>query len=104
MRITSWSTFNLGRHSHHHAQGEVPYHELMPLPDSPVMIGGYMTTIFATLVPPLWHRMMTPKLIDWDRRFASPEELELALRASQRSGLAALRNYDPHQWHMAGNH
>lgn len=101
-RITSWSMFNLSRHSHHHAQGEVPYQDLMPLPDAPMMLGGYLTTIILTLVPPLWHSLMTPKVIDWDRRFATPEERALALRASQRSGLRAMTNYDPRQWEAVG--
>jgi fatty-acid desaturase len=34
-RISSWSMFNLTRHSHHHAQGEVPYQDLRPYPDAP---------------------------------------------------------------------
>ncbi|WP_431824480.1 fatty acid desaturase [Burkholderia sp. F1] len=97
-RMSSWGMFNLSRHSHHHAQGEVPYQDLMPLPDAPMMVGGYMATMIITLCPPLWHRLMTPKVIDWDRRYASPEERALALRASQRSGLAALASYDPRQW------
>jgi len=97
-RISSWGMFNLSRHSHHHAQGEVPYQDLMPLPQAPMMIGGYLTTIIVALCPPLWHRLMTPKVIEWDRQFASPEERVLAMRASQRSALRALKNYDPCQW------
>jgi len=100
-RLTSWGMFNLSRHSHHHAQAEVPYQDLMPLPDAPMMLGGYLTTILLTLVPPLWHRLMTPKVIDWDRRYASSEERALALRASQRSGLPAFASYDPRQWDAA---
>lgn len=100
-RITSWAMFNLSRHSHHHAQGEVPYQDLMPLPQAPMMLGGYLTTIILALVPPVWHRLMTPKVIEWDRRFASAEERALALRASQRSGLQDLVNYDPRQWDAA---
>lgn len=100
-RITSWAMFNLSRHSHHHAQGEVPYQDLMPLPQAPMMLGGYLTTIILALVPPVWHRLMTPKVIEWDRRFASAEERALSLRASQRSGLQDLVNYDPRQWDAA---
>ena len=99
-RMTSWGMFNLSRHSHHHAQGEVPYQNLMPLPDAPVMIGGYLTTIFLTLCPPLWHKLMTSKLVEWDRHFASPEEQILALRANQRSGIKELVDYDPRQWSL----
>ncbi len=97
-RMSSWAMFNLSRHSHHHAQGEVPYQDLMPLPDAPTMVAGYLATVLMTLIPPLWQRMMIPKLMEWDRCYATPEERVLALRANQKSGLKALRSYDPRQW------
>jgi len=102
--MSSWAMFNLSRHSHHHAQGEVPYQDLMPLPQAPMMVGGYLTTILLTLVPPLWHHLMTPKLIEWDRHYATPEERALALRANQRSRLKALRGYDPRRWNASAAH
>lgn len=86
-RISSWSMFNLTRHSHHHAQGEVPYQDLKPFPEAPQMISGYLTTILVAMVPPLWHRLMTPKVIEWDRRYASPGERQLAARANEKSGI-----------------
>lgn len=89
-RVSSWTMFNLTRHSHHHAQGETPYHELRPLPDAPLMINGYLTTIVVALIPPLWHRLMTPKLLAWDRDFATDEERQLAARANVRSNIPAL--------------
>ena len=90
-RISSWTMFNLTRHSHHHAQGEVPYQDLKPFPGAPMMIGGYLTTIVVALIPPLWHKLMTPKVLAWDRDHAVPEERELAAAANARSGLSALR-------------
>ncbi|TAJ52372.1 MAG: alkane 1-monooxygenase [Nevskiaceae bacterium] len=91
-RISSWAMFNLTRHSHHHAQGEVPYQDLRPFPDAPMMISGYLTTILVAMVPPLWHRLMTPKVLDWDRNYASAEERLLAAQANARSGIPALMN------------
>jgi NAD(P)H-flavin reductase/ferredoxin len=85
-RISSWSLFNLTRHSHHHAQGEVPYQDLKPFPDAPMMLGGYLTTIIVALVPPLWHRLMTPRVLDWDRKLATPGEQHLAAAANRHSG------------------
>jgi len=90
-RISSWTLFNLTRHSHHHAQGEVPYQELRPMPDAPMMINGYLTTIVLAMVPPLWHRLMVPKLLAWDREHASPRERELAAQANAASGLRLLQ-------------
>lgn len=87
-RISSWSMFNLTRHSHHHAQGEVAYHLLRPYPDAPMMLNGYLTTLVVAMIPPLWHHLMTPKVLAWDRDFATPAERALAARASARSGSA----------------
>jgi hypothetical protein len=89
-RMSSWSTFNLTRHSHHHAQGELPFWRLRPYHDAPMMLSGYLSTIFLTLVPPLWHRLMAPKLLEWDQKYASPEERRLAGLANANSGVAAL--------------
>lgn len=89
-RISSWTLFNLSRHSHHHAQGDVPYQDLKPMPDAPMMIGGYLTVMVLTLLPPLWHALMTPRLLAWDRDFADAGERELARRANADSGIAAL--------------
>lgn len=90
-RISSWSMFNLTRHSHHHAQGEVPYQDLRPYPDAPMMINGYLTTLIIAMIPPLWHSLMTPKVLAWDRDFATEEERQLAARANQRSGISLLQ-------------
>lgn len=85
-RISSWAMFNLTRHSHHHAQGEVPYQDLQPYPNAPMMIGGYLTTITVAMIPPLWHRLMTPKVLAWDRDYANAAERELAMQANVRAG------------------
>lgn len=85
-RVSSWALFNLTRHSHHHAQGEVPYQDLQPYPNAPMMIGGYLTTISVALIPPLWHKLMTPKVLAWDRNYANAAERELAAQASVRAG------------------
>jgi NAD(P)H-flavin reductase len=82
-RASSWLLFNLSRHSHHHAQGEVPYHDLEPYPDAPKMIGGYLATLGIAMIPPLWQRLMVPKLHEWDRDQASADERELVARATE---------------------
>lgn len=84
-RMSSWTMFNLTRHSHHHAQGEVPYHELRAYPEAPMMISGYLSTMLITLVPPLWYALMDRKLADWDRNYATDRERVLARRAQDRA-------------------
>ncbi|MDE2075631.1 MAG: alkane 1-monooxygenase [Burkholderiales bacterium] len=89
-RISSWAMFNLTRHSHHHAQGEVPYQDLKPFPEAPMMISGYLTTLLVAMIPPLWHKLMTPKVLAWDRDYATAEERQLAAQANARSGIAEM--------------
>ncbi|MEM7152388.1 MAG: fatty acid desaturase [Myxococcota bacterium] len=84
-RMSSWTMFNLTRHSHHHAQGEVPYHELQAYPDAPMMVSGYLSTMLLTLIPPLWYALMDRKLADWDRNFATDHERILARQADERA-------------------
>ncbi len=86
---SSWLAFNLTRHSHHHAQGEVPYQDLKPYADAPMMVGGYLTTVVVALIPPLWNKLMIPKVLAWDQKYASDEELQLANAANKISGIAA---------------
>lgn len=76
-RISCWTMFNLSRHSHHHAQGAVPFHKLKPMPEAPTMINGYMATMLLTLIPPLWFRLMESKLAHWDKHYANEDELSL---------------------------
>lgn len=84
---SSWATFNLTRHSHHHAEGDVPFHKLKPYKDVPMMVTGLMSTVYLTLIPPLWNKLMIPKVLEWDKKYASDEELALANEANQNSGL-----------------
>jgi alkane 1-monooxygenase len=81
-KVSCWAMFNLPRHSHHHAKGAVPFEKLEAMPDAPVMIGGYISTIALVLLPPLWYKLMQPKLQHWDETMASESELAI-LRLQQ---------------------
>ncbi|MBY6094102.1 alkane 1-monooxygenase [Ferrimonas balearica] len=76
-RLSSWASFNLTRHSHHHATAQQPFHTLSPMADAPMMPSGYLSTILLTLVPPLWYRLMAPRLAHWDAHYASEAERAL---------------------------
>ncbi len=80
-RISSILLFSLTRHSAHHEQGELPFWKLDPYPEAPEMPHGYLTTIYLCLVPPLWYRVIAPRLRDWDERMATEGEKRL-LRTS----------------------
>jgi len=47
-------------------------------------------TILAGTIPPLWYKLSTPMLIQWDEQWATPEERVLADRANAESGIPAL--------------
>jgi hypothetical protein len=54
-----------------------------------MMISGYLATLGLTLIPPLWHRLMLPRLAHWDAHFANDDEKVLAQQANDASGIAA---------------
>lgn len=70
-------TVNLPRHSHHHASAGTPYWDLCVLDDAPILPFGLSVMSAIALVPPLFFRVIGPRLEDWDRRLASAEELAL---------------------------
>jgi Fatty acid desaturase len=89
-RISAFALFNLPRHSHHHAQGALPFWQLQPYPEAPMLDYGYLTSIGLAMVPPLWHRLMIPKLEQWDAHFATADERALAAQQNATSGLPRL--------------
>lgn len=53
---------NLMRHSDHHASGGRRYQSLRSWPWSPNLPFGYATAILLALVPPLWFKVMNPRI------------------------------------------
>jgi alkane 1-monooxygenase len=91
-RLTNVTLFNLARHSHHHAEGDAQFWKLRPYPEAPTLPFGYLTSMLLVYVVPGWYRrMMTPLLLDWDRRYASPAERKLAEQANRDSGISELK-------------
>lgn len=89
-RVSAFTLYNLTRHSHHHAEGDAPFWKLKPYAGAPTLKHGYLTTICITMVPPVWHRLMIPKLKEWDAHYATPAERALAAEQNARSGLPEL--------------
>lgn len=54
--------FELSRHSHHHAQANVPFYKLESIEDSPQMPYGYAGMILLAFVPPLWFKVMNKRV------------------------------------------
>lgn len=90
-RLTNAVLFNLARHSHHHAEGDAQFWQLRAYRDAPTLPYGYLTCMLFVYVVPTWYRnRMTPLVLDWDRRFASPGERRLAEQANRASGVREL--------------
>jgi len=85
-------SYNLTRHSHHHSDAQIHYQDLLTHSDQPEMPNGLMAAYLSVLIPPLWRKLITPKLLEWDRTQAIKEEYELIREANLNSGWKALEN------------
>lgn len=73
-------------HIHHHLNCYTPFYQLKPEPTAPQMPSLFLCFVLS-LIPPVWFKLIAkPRLEDWDRRFATPQERELAMAANQRAG------------------
>jgi len=61
-RVTNALLFQLGRHSDHHANATRPYPQLQHHSEAPQLPAGYPTMYLLALVPPLWRRVMNPRV------------------------------------------
>ena len=58
-------TFHLQRHSDHHANPMKPYQALLDFKDLPRLPSGYPGMYLLAAIPPLWFRVMNPKVMAW---------------------------------------
>jgi len=63
--ITNWYLFNLAKHSRHHVHAGLPYDELGDRPETPQLPAGYAAMVLLAQVPPLWRRVMDPRVERW---------------------------------------
>lgn len=85
--ITNVLLFHLQRHSDHHANPLRPYQVLRHVDDAPQLPSGYAGMLLVALVPPLWRRVMDPRVLEFyggDVRLA-------ALKPRDSAGPATLR-------------
>lgn len=65
-RLTGYLLFNLPRHADHHYLAARPYPILRHMEDSPILPAGYATMVLLASVPPLWRRVMDPRVDAWN--------------------------------------
>ena len=80
----------IGRHAHHHEEPETEFWKLKPYLEGPQYAKGYLQTIGMTLFPKKWNALMTPKLIEWDQKYATKEERKIAMEYNRNSGIPEL--------------
>jgi alkane 1-monooxygenase len=61
--VTNLALFHLQRHSDHHAYPSRRYQSLRDFPDLPQLPSGYFGMFPLAWVPPLWFRVMDPRLL-----------------------------------------
>ena len=60
--ITNVLLYQLQRHSDHHANPTRPYQALRHFDDSPQLPSGYASMMMLAYIPPLWFRVMNPRV------------------------------------------
>lgn len=60
--ISNLFLFELQRHADHHAHPNRPYQSPRNLEGGPQLPAGYASLIPMTLIPPLWRRLIHPRL------------------------------------------
>jgi len=71
-RLTNAFLFNLGRHSEHHLHPRKPFEKLINPVGAPVLPYGYSTMMLFALIPPLYFRLMDPRVEALGRPSSNP--------------------------------
>lgn len=64
-RISNLLSLHLQRHSDHHANPMRPYQALRDFDDVPSLPSGYPGCLVLAAIPPLWFKVMDPKVMEW---------------------------------------
>jgi alkane 1-monooxygenase len=76
--ITNRFLFNLQRHSDHHAKPGRRYPILRHIDDAPQLPTGYAGMVLVALVPPLWFRLINPRVPEEMKDLARQESAAVA--------------------------
>ena len=64
-RLSNWLLINLARHSDHHLVASKRYQVLDHVGAAPQLPAGYGAMLLAALCPPVWRRLMDPRVLAW---------------------------------------
>jgi alkane 1-monooxygenase len=70
-KASNWLLINLQRHSDHHYKPDRPFPLLQTYApeEAPQLPAGYSVMTVAAMAPPVWRRIMNPRVQAWRRRF-----------------------------------
>lgn len=60
--FSRYNLIELSRHADHHYYASKPYHTLISYDESPVLPYGYFGCFYYVLIPPLWFRLIHPRM------------------------------------------
>lgn len=69
--FSNWALFHLQRHSDHHAHPTRRYQSLRHFDKLPQLPNGYFGMFVVAYVPPLWFKLMDPRVVAWAQGDAS---------------------------------
>jgi alkane 1-monooxygenase len=72
-RVSNWILINLARHADHHVAASKRYQVLHALGGAPQLPTGYGAMFVLALAPPLWRRVMDPRVERWRERYLTGE-------------------------------
>ncbi len=70
-RLSNFFLFQLQRHSDHHANAFKRYQVLKHYDESPQLPSGYPSMIMLASFPPLWFKLINPRLKKWEEKVYS---------------------------------
>jgi alkane 1-monooxygenase len=76
--LSNLMLFNLARHSDHHAEPTRPYPLLRHHDASPQLPAGYSAMFVLASVPPLWRRVMDPRVKEYEKSRAASHAQQAA--------------------------
>lgn len=71
-RVSNWLLINLARHSDHHIAASKRYQVLAHVDAAPQLPAGYGAMFVVALLPPLWRRLMDPRVLAWRQDHGTP--------------------------------
>jgi len=75
-RLSNYFLHKLQRHSDHHLYAHRPYQILRAFPEAPQLPTGYGWMVLLAFLPPLWYRIMNPRVLACRQREETSQSCE----------------------------